>query len=316
MCSYFLVLHFRTRSRSKQSAPFVAQPFWPCGHSAVRKRAFRFIIAPMGTVPSPARQSPHLRLHCVNVFVRDQDRSLRFFVDQLGFNVAFDTRVQSGERWVGVAPPDGAAILSLIVPKPNSEQHKLIGRATQVVFVTEDVTSKFLEWSKRGVRFQSTPRLKRIRYQSQPAQTAAAAAAAGPSAESSSSTRTGMLLGEETPIWGGIVARFRDIDGNSFSLVSFDELTHAMEAQRRTIVAKQEAERRAAHELEIAKHVQSRLFPQTLPPLATLEYSGICIQARQIRGDHYDLIDLGQNRLAFVIADISGKCISAPLLMP
>ncbi len=269
----------------------------------------------MGTVPSPLRQSPHLRLHCVNVFVRDQDRSLRFFVDQLGFNVAFDTRVQSGERWVGVAPPDGAAILSLIVPKPNSEQHKLIGRATQVVFVTEDVTSKFLEWSKRGVRFQSTPRLKRIRYQSQPAQTAAAAAAAGPSAESSSSTRTGMLLGEETPIWGGIVARFRDIDGNSFSLVSFDELTHAMEAQRRTIVAKQEAERRAAHELEIAKHVQSRLFPQTLPPLATLEYSGVCIQARQVGGDYYDFLDLGQNRLAFVIADISGKGIAAALLM-
>ncbi len=269
----------------------------------------------MGTVPSPLRQSPHLRLHCVNVFVRDQDRSLRFFVDQLGFNVAFDTRVQSGERWVGVAPPDGAAILSLIVPKPNSEQYKLIGRATQVVFVTEDVTSKFLEWSKRGVRFQSTPRLKRIRYQSQPAQTAVVAAAAGPSAESSSSTRTGMLLGEETPIWGGIVARFRDIDGNSFSLVSFDELTHAMEAQRRTIVAKQEAERRAAHELEIAKHVQSRLFPQTLPPLATLEYSGVCIQARQVGGDYYDFLDLGQNRLAFVIADISGKGIAAALLM-
>jgi serine phosphatase RsbU (regulator of sigma subunit)/catechol 2,3-dioxygenase-like lactoylglutathione lyase family enzyme len=266
----------------------------------------------MSTVPSTLRQSPHLRLHCVNVFVRDQDRSLRFFVDLLGFNVAFDTRVQSGERWVGVAPPDGAAILSLIVPKPNSEQYKLIGRATQIVFVTEDVTAKFQEWSKRGVRFQTTPRLKRIRYQSRPAQTAVAAV--GQSAEPASS-RTGMLLGEETPIWGGIVARFRDIDGNTFSLVSFDELTHAMEAQRRVIAAKQEGERRAAHELEIAKHVQSRLFPQTLPPLATLEYSGVCIQARQVGGDYYDFLDLGQNCLGFVIADISGKGIAAALLM-
>jgi serine phosphatase RsbU (regulator of sigma subunit)/catechol 2,3-dioxygenase-like lactoylglutathione lyase family enzyme len=267
----------------------------------------------MATVPSPLRQSPHLRLHCVNVFVRDQDRSLRFFVDQLGFNVAFDTRVQSGERWVGVAPPDGAAILSLIVPKPNSEQYKLIGRATQIVFVTEDVTAKFQEWSKRGVRFQTTPRLKRIRYQLQPMQTAAPAAASQ-SAESVTGSGS-MLLGEETPIWGGIVARFRDIDGNSFSLVSFDELTHAVEAQRRVIAARQEAERRAAHELEIAKHVQSRLFPQTLPPLATLEYSGVCIQARQVGGDYYDFLDLGQNRLGFVIADISGKGIAAALLM-
>jgi serine phosphatase RsbU (regulator of sigma subunit) len=267
----------------------------------------------MSTIPSPPRQSPHLRLHCVNVFVRDQDRSLRFFVDQLGFNVAFDTRVQSGDRWVGVAPPDGAAILSLIAPKPTSEQYKLIGRATQVVFVTEDVTAKFQEWSKRGVRFQTPPRLKRIRYQFPPAQTMAAAANQG--SEASAGSRSSMLLGEETPIWGGIVARFRDVDGNSFSLVSFDELTHAMEAQRRVVAAKQEAERRATHELEIAKHVQSRLFPQTLPPLATLEYSGVCIQARQVGGDYYDFLDLGQNRLGFVIADISGKGIAAALLM-
>src|SRR6202163_927797 len=145
------------------------------------------------------------------------------------------------------------AILPPIAPKPDSEQYKLIGRATQIVFVTEDVTAKFQEWSKRGVRFQTTPRLKRIRYQLQPAQTGAAAG--NSSAQSAAAaTRTGMLLGEETPVWGGIVARFRDIDGNSFALVSFDELTHAMEAQRRAVTAKQEAERRASHELEIAKH--------------------------------------------------------------
>jgi catechol 2,3-dioxygenase-like lactoylglutathione lyase family enzyme len=274
---------------------------------------FRFIILRMSSSLPSRPATPHLRLHCVNVFVRDQDRSLRFFVDQLGFNVAYDTRVQSGERWVGVAPPDGAAILSLIAPKPDSEQYKLIGRSTQVVFVTEDVTTKFQEWSRRGVRFQTPPRLKRIRYQSQPAQNAAAAGAGqiGDSAPS----RAGMLLGEETPIWGGVVARFRDVDGNSFTLVSFDELTHAMEAQRCAIAAKQEAERRAAHELEIAKNVQSRLFPQTLPPLATLEYAGICIQARQVGGDYYDFLDLGQSRLGFVIADISGKGIAAALLM-
>jgi len=239
----------------------------------------------MSTVPSPLRQSPHLRLHCVNVFVRDQDRSLRFFVDQLGFNLAFDTRVQSGERWVGVAPPDGAAILSLIVPKPTSEQYKLIGRATQIVFVTEDVTAKFQEWSKRGVRFQTAPRLKRIRYQFQPAQTAAAAAATQ-SAESGATSKSSMLLGEETPIWGGIIARFRDIDGNTFSLVSFDELTHAVESQRRAAAEKLEAERRVTQELAIATQVQARLLPQSLPLLKSLEYAGACIPARAVGGDY------------------------------
>jgi phosphoserine phosphatase RsbU/P len=255
----------------------------------------------MGSFPSPSRQDPHLRIHCVNVFVRDQDRSLRFYLDQLGFHVAFDARLQSGDRWVAVAPPDGSAILSLVVPKSNSQEYKLIGRSTQIVFVTEDVAAKFQEWSKRGVRFQSTPRLRRIKYD--------------PQAQTSSLNVPTMLLGEETPIWGGVFARFRDIDGNSFALVSFDEVTHALETQRRAIAAKLESERRLAQEIEIAKQVQARLFPQTLPPLRTLEYAGTCIQARKVGGDYYDFLDLGQERLGFVIGDISGKGIAAALLM-
>jgi len=237
----------------------------------------------MSSFPSPPHQDPHLRIHCVNVFVRDQDRSLRFYLDQLGFHVAFDARLQSGDRWVAVAPPDGSAILSLVVPKPSSQEYKLIGRSTQVVFVTEDVASKFQEWSKRGVRFQSTPRLRRIKYDQKP--------------QVPLSNESSMLLGEGTPIWGGVFARFRDIDGNSFSLVSFDEVTHALEAQRRAIAEKLESERRLAQEIEIAKQVQARLFPQTLPPLRTLEYAGTCIQARKVGGDYYDFLDLGQERL-------------------
>jgi catechol 2,3-dioxygenase-like lactoylglutathione lyase family enzyme len=45
----------------------------------------------------------HLSLHHVTIFVRDQDRSLRFYVDQLGFNLAIDARLESGDRWVAVA---------------------------------------------------------------------------------------------------------------------------------------------------------------------------------------------------------------------
>jgi serine phosphatase RsbU (regulator of sigma subunit) len=72
---------------------------------------------------------------------------------------------------------------------------------------------------------------------------------------------------------------------------------------------------RAAYELEIAKQVQARLFPQTLPPLKTLEYAGVCIQARQVGGDYYDFLDLGRERLGLVISDIAGKGIAAALLM-
>jgi len=243
-------------------------------------------------------------MHCVNVYVRDQDRSLQFYLEQLGFHLAFDAKLQDGERWVAVAPPDGTAILSLVVPKPKTAQAKLIGRATQVVFVTEDVAANFIEWSRRGVRFLHTPRLRRIKYEGN---------AKPPKLGQRGSTA--MLLGAESTIWGGVFTRFSDPDGNTFSLVSFDEVTHALEAQRRATAEKLEAERRTARELEIAKAVQARLFPQKWPSVRTLDYAGMCIQARQVGGDFYDFLDLGPERLGLVIGDISGKGIAAALLM-
>jgi len=245
-------------------------------------------------------KNQHLGVHCVNVYVRDQDRSLRFYVEQLGFRVAFDARLQSGERWVAVSPPDGSTVLALVKPKPKSPEAKLIGRATQVVFLTDDVAARFQEWSKRGVRFPSAPRLRRIKFD---AETQAKAA------------EQALLLGTETPIWGSAVAHFRDVDGNSFTLASYDEVTHAMEAQRRAVMLRQEEERRAARELEIARDVQARLFPQSLPAMATLEYAGMCLQARQVGGDYYDFLDLGQERLGLVLSDIAGKGIAGALLM-
>ena len=76
-----------------------------------------------------------------------------------------------------------------------------------------------------------------------------------------------------------------------------------------------EMDRRVARDMEIAREVQSRLFPQFLPPLRTLQYTGTCIQARVVGGDYYDFLDLGTGRLGIVLADIAGKGIAAALLM-
>ena len=81
------------------------------------------------------------------------------------------------------------------------------------------------------------------------------------------------------------------------------------------IAERMEAERRAARELDIARDVQAKLLPQHGPTLGSLEYAGVCIQARQVGGDYYDFLDLGPGRLGLVLADISGKGISAALLM-
>lgn len=294
----------------------------------------------MGSSPSPSwldesasrpdRKDPYLRFHAIKIFVRDHDRSLRFYLDQLGFNLVYDARLQSGERWVAVAPPDGTAILALVAPKRDSREYKLIGRATQVAFVTDNVIAKYREWSQRGVRFRRPPRLRRLKYERQEASAAATvtsgrqgrAAAAGPAdlaagsaGQASAGTGASMLLGQQSPVWGGVFTRFEDIDGNSFSLVSFDEVSQALDAQRRATAQKLEAERRAAQELEIAKEVQARLFPQTSPPMATLDYAGICIQARAVGGDYYDFLNLGRERIGLVIGDVAGKGIAAALLM-
>jgi serine phosphatase RsbU (regulator of sigma subunit)/catechol 2,3-dioxygenase-like lactoylglutathione lyase family enzyme len=254
------------------------------------------------SISSPPPQSHHLRIHSMNIYVSDQERSLRFYVDQLGFHLAYDAKMQSGERLVAVAPPDGQAVLSLVAPKPDSLDFQLIGCSTRLVLITDDVRAKYQEWSKRGVLFQYTPRARRLDFD--------------PETGDVHHDLESPLLGEETAIWGGVSTRFLDPDGNIFSLVSFDSLhLVALEAQRRVTAAKLEAERRVAQELEIAKEVQCSLFPQLPPPIATFDYSGRCFPARAVGGDYYDFLDLGPDRLGLVIGDVSGKGIAAALLM-
>jgi serine phosphatase RsbU (regulator of sigma subunit)/catechol 2,3-dioxygenase-like lactoylglutathione lyase family enzyme len=222
------------------------------------------------------RKEPYLSLHFIIIFVRDQERSLRFYRDQLGFQVTVDHRFDNGIRWIEVAPPDGSANLALGQVIPDTDSEKLVGRDTNIYFLSEDVNAKYDEWNGRGVSFLFPPRV---------------------------------------PEWGGFFTRFEDPDGNSYGLAGFDELTLTVENQRRLQAQKREAERRAAQEIEIAKQVQARLFPQVHPVAKTLEYAGLCLQARQVGGDYYDFLDLGQQRLGLVIGDVSGKGIAAALLM-
>ncbi len=229
------------------------------------------------TVLRPDREDPYLCIQDIVVFVRDLDRSLGFYVDQLGFELIADKRVTTdGVGWIEVAPPDGSANLALVAPKPDQPEYNLIGGYRWILFMTEDVQAKYKEWSERGVHFVSPP--------------------------------------DNAP-WGGTYTRFEDADGNAFGLEGFDEVRRSLELRRQEHAEKLEAERRTAHELEIAKQVQARLFPQIQPQLKTLEYAGICLQARQVGGDYFDFLSLGPQRLGMIIGDVSGKGIAAALLM-
>jgi serine phosphatase RsbU (regulator of sigma subunit)/predicted enzyme related to lactoylglutathione lyase len=212
----------------------------------------------------------------VHLFVRDQDRTLRFLTEQLGFKLLFDADTENVGRFVAVAAPDGATFLGLIVPRPGSPEYELIGRSGHVVLATEDIAAQYEEWTCRGVVFAHAPRATN---------------------------------------WGGAFTTFTDPDGNSFALMSQDGVSRQLEALRRAAAERAEAERRAAREMEIAREVQSRLLPQIPPPSRTLDLSGRCLQARQVGGDYFDFLRLGDDRLGIVVGDISGKGIAAALLM-
>ena len=67
-------------------------------------------------------------------------------------------------------------------------------------------------------------------------------------------------------------------------------------------------------DLDGARRVQSRLRPQDLPRLSTLDLAAECVEAGAVGGDGYDFLDLGGGRVAVVVADVSGKGMPAAIL--
>ncbi len=92
---------------------------------------------------------------------------------------------------------------------------------------------------------------------------------------------------------------------------SFNEMTTSVAE----LIQEQRQRQRLENELSIAREVQEQLFPRELPELPGLQLAAICRPARTVSGDYYDFIRLSPTRLGIALADISGKGISAALLM-
>lgn len=95
------------------------------------------------------------------------------------------------------------------------------------------------------------------------------------------------------------------------------QTTLAQEVARlTTAIGREMAQReRLNRELEIAREVQERLFPQRLPPVMGLDYCGQCRPAREVGGDYYDFLELPDGRLGIAVGDVSGKGVGAALMM-
>jgi phosphoserine phosphatase RsbU/P len=98
-------------------------------------------------------------------------------------------------------------------------------------------------------------------------------------------------------------------------LTALGEAFDGMTASVQRLLTESLEKTRLEGELEIAREVQNRLFPQSTPEVTGLRLYGLCKPARTVSGDYYDFLRLGDGRVGLVVGDISGKGISAALLM-
>lgn len=98
-------------------------------------------------------------------------------------------------------------------------------------------------------------------------------------------------------------------------LAALSRSFNAMTASLARLLDEQREKQRLQNELAIAQEVQANLFPQSSVSLPMLELHGACYPARTVSGDYYDFLLSGSAGLGLAIGDISGKGISAALLM-
>lgn len=91
--------------------------------------------------------------------------------------------------------------------------------------------------------------------------------------------------------------------GHYFKLISLQDIRTELERER------------LLRELEIAHQVQIRLLPKDDPEIPGYSINGICLPAKEVGGDYYDFIDLGNSKLGIVIGDVSGKGLPAAIYM-
>ncbi len=103
----------------------------------------------------------------------------------------------------------------------------------------------------------------------------------------------------------------RSRDQLSELALSFNSMTESIEK----LILEQKEKHRLENELAIAQEVQAQLFPRQGAELESLEVHGFCRPARTVSGDYYDFLNASSHKLILAVGDISGKGISAALLM-
>ena len=112
----------------------------------------------------------------------------------------------------------------------------------------------------------------------------------------------------EEPYTGGDLRMLKSVATQTGMALEVASLTASIGEE----IAHRERQNR---ELEIAREVQERLFPQVLTAVEGLDYCGLCQPAREVGGDYYDFLELPNGKLGIAVGDVSGKGIGAALMM-
>ncbi|MBI2677182.1 MAG: SpoIIE family protein phosphatase [Candidatus Koribacter versatilis] len=115
-------------------------------------------------------------------------------------------------------------------------------------------------------------------------------------------------------IKGGDFSHRIQVEGRD-QLAELQRSFNAMTEDIERLILEQKEKERLQGELAIAQEVQDQLFPHAAPGLPTLEVHGVCKPARTVSGDYYDFLPFGEGKLGIAVGDISGKGISAALMM-
>jgi predicted enzyme related to lactoylglutathione lyase len=95
------------------------------------------------------------KIKFTSIPVRDQDRALRFYLDNLGFTLVTDQPMGPGQRWIEIRPPKGDCGLALFTPQGYEDR---IGTFTGISMECDDVEKTYKELQAKGVDFAKPPK--------------------------------------------------------------------------------------------------------------------------------------------------------------
>lgn len=107
----------------------------------------------------------------------------------------------------------------------------------------------------------------------------------------------------------------RNFDADDLTLLTVLGNIAAVRLEQARLQEIEQNERLIARELEQAFEIQKGLLPQSLPAMPGIEVSARSVPCKTIGGDYYDVLEMADGRMGFVVADVAGKGLSAALVM-